>query len=265
MAAHIIDNDVFSHNGLTYGGIVFANNKLLEIVEIFSNVLKYLYENSIETLSLKMVPRMYFDKPSEEIYYALFLADAKLSQRNALSIIDRNAEFKFSGHRKQCLTRAIRNNLEIREVGEFSEFWTEILIPNLAQKHGANPVHSLAEIESLHRLFPKNIRQFNVYHKEKIVAGTTIYITKNVIHPQYVSGNYDKNDLGSLDFLYDYLISNIFLDVRYFDFGPSHENAAKNVNSGLVFWKETFGTGTMTQDYYEVNTANYILLQNVSV
>ncbi len=265
LPAHIIKNELVSHNGLTYGEIVFANNKLLEIVEIFSSVLEYLNNNKIETLSLKLIPRMYFDKPSDELHYALFLSEARLTQRLALSVIDRSAEFKMSRHRKQTITRAIKNNLRIEEVQEFSDFWNEILIPNLRLKHNVKPVHSLEEIEHLHKMFPENIRQFNVYHNDKIIAGTTVFITKNVIHPQYISGNSDKNELGSIDFLYDYLINDVFKEVRYFDFGPSHEQAATKVNSGILFWKETFGTGTMTQDFYEVKTANYKLLQNIAL
>ena len=73
-------------------------------------------------------------------------------------------------------------------------------------------------------LFPENIRQFNVYQKDKIVAGTTIFETRNVAHCQYISGNEDKNELGSIDFLFYHLISEIFKNKRFFDFGISNEN-----------------------------------------
>ena len=33
-----------------------------------------------------------------------------------------------------------------------------------------------------------------------------MFIYDNVAKPQYISGNSDKNELGSLDFLYDFLI-----------------------------------------------------------
>ena len=144
-------------------------------------------------------------------------------------------------------------------------FWNEILIPNLSEKHQAKPVHSLDEIQYLHSKFPKNIRQFNVYQNDKIVSGTTIFETNLVAHSQYISGNSDKNELGSLDFLHDYLISNVFKDKKYFDFGISNENQGQNINQGLLFWKEGFGARTIVQNFYEIETKNYPLLESVLI
>ena len=112
---------------------------------------------------------------------------------------------------------------------------------------------------------PQNIRHFNVYHNDTIVAGTTVFVTDTVAHPQYISGNTDKNELGSLDYLYDYLINTVFPGIRYFDFGISNEQQGRKLNHGLVFWKESFGARTFVQDFYEVNTANYHLLNDVII
>ena len=102
--------------------------------------------------------------------------------------------------------------------------------------------------------FPDNIRHFNVYDGNNIVAGTTIFISENVAHPQYISGNNQKNELGSLDYLYDYLINVVFKDKMYFDFGPSHEENGLKINEGILFWKESFGAKTTVQDSYEIVT-----------
>ena len=139
------------------------------------------------------------------------------------------------------------------------------MIPNLATKHEVKPVHSLQEITYLKKMFPDNIRQFNVYNGTTIVAGTTVFINKNVVHPQYISGNDDKNELGSLDYLYHHLITAVFADKSFFDFGISNENSGKNINQGLLFWKESFGAKTVSQRFYSVETKNYELLSNVLV
>ena len=139
----------------------------------------------------------------------------------------------------------------------------EILIPNLKQKHQAKPVHTIDEISFLKSKFPNNIRQFNVYKEDKIVAGTTIFESENVAHSQYISGNSNKNELGSLDFLHNYLISNVFKEKDFFDFGISNENQGKNINQGLLSWKEGFGSRTIVQNFYEIETKNYSLLENV--
>jgi len=158
-----------------------------------------------------------------------------------------------------------KNGLIIKEELNFELFWNEILIPNLDKKHQVRPVHSVDEIKLLYSRFPENIRHFNVYHDGKIVAGTTVFITDKVAHPQYISGNAQKNELGSLDYLYHHLITEIFKDKIVFDFGISNEEQGTKINEGLLFWKESFGAKTVTQGFYEVETKNYKLLESVLI
>jgi hypothetical protein len=256
--------EVFSHQGLTYGGLVYGEKmKLTEVIGIFKNLLKYLQNEGVKKLHIKSIPPIYHDKPADDFAYALFLAEAKLVRRDSLAVLDLSKPFAFSKDRKKCIRRGANAGLEIREDNDFETFWNEILIPNMGQKHNVAPVHSVAEIQKLHGLFPKNIRHFNVYQDNKIVAGTTVFVTKNVTHPQYISGQSEKNTLNSLDFLYNHLITAVFNDIRFFDFGISNESQGRKLNAGLVFWKESFGTGTIVQDFYEVETANHNLLENV--
>src|SRR5690606_41032109 len=164
----------------------------------------------IKNLELKVLPSIYCDFPSDELEYLAFLCKAELIRKDTLSVLDLKTDFRYTTDRKQALAKSLKNDLEVREEQNFDLFWSEILIPNLAEKHQVKPVHSLHEITLLKERFPKNIRQFNVYLKDKVVAGTTIFETKNVAHSQYISGNSDKNQLGSLDFLHHYLLTEVF-------------------------------------------------------
>ena len=266
LPANRIEETIFSHQGLTYGGFVFESKiKLGEVIAITKAVLEFLHQNEITTFQLKLVPSIYNQFFSEEIEYAMFLTNAKLIRRDCLSVVDLTKPYAFSKDRKQCIRRGEKNNLVIKEELKFDLFWNEILIPNLAKKHNSKPVHSLSEIIKLQQKFPMNIRHFNVYHKDKIVAGTTVFITNTVAHPQYISGNEQKNELGSIDFLYNYLISEVFKDKIFFDFGPSHEENGKKINEGILFWKESFGAKTTVQDYYEVKTATFGLLDSILI
>lgn len=266
LPANSIDDKLFSHQGLTYGGFIFSSTvKLGKSIEILQSLMKFLRDNHIKTLQLKLIPSIYTSFFSEEIEYGLFLMEAKLLRRDCISVLDLTKTFSFSKDRKKCVARGEKNNLVIKEELNFELFWNEILIPNLDKKHSAKPVHSLNEIIKLQQKFPENIRHFNVYHEDKIVAGTTVFCTDKVAHPQYISGNEDKNELGSLDFLYNHLITEVFAAKNFFDFGPSHEDNGKKINEGILFWKESFGAKTVVQDYYEVKTANYLLLENVLI
>lgn len=264
LPANVVGNSVFSHQGLTYGGLVYTEKlKLASVIEIFKSVLLFLNENKIVKLHLKLIPSIYNQKPAEELNYALFLTEAQLIRRDTLAVIDFSQQNSLSKLRKRSIQKGISNDFSIKEVNDFEEFWDEILIPNLEQKHQAKPVHSLEEITKLKVLFPKNIRQFNVYENGVIIAGTTIFESENVAHCQYISGREDKNELGGLDVLFQHLISDIFKHKRFFDFGISNENQGRKLNNGLSYWKESFGASTIVQDFYEVETVNYKLLGNV--
>ncbi|WP_339837225.1 GNAT family N-acetyltransferase [uncultured Flavobacterium sp.] len=264
LPANRVEDTLFSHQGLTYGGFVFLETiKLDHAMVIFKSVLSFLHKKNVSKLQLKQMPSIYLDCFTSEIDYALFIIKAKMTRRDNLSVIDTKKPYKIAKSRKENIRRGAKNNLEIREELNFELFWNEILIPNLNKKHQAKPVHTVEEITFLQKRFPENIRHFNVYDGKKIVAGTTVFISEHVAHPQYVSGNDDKNQLGSLDYLYHHLLAEVFKDKDYFDFGPSNENQGKNINEGLLFWKESFGTKTVVQDFYEVETANYDLLDTV--
>lgn len=264
LPANRVDDSLFSHQGLTYGGFVFDSKiKLGEVISVAKSVLEFLHLAGITIFQVKLIPSIYNAFFSEEIEYAMFLMNAKLIRRDCLSVIDMTKEFAFSKDRKKCIRRAKNNNLVIKEELNFELFWNEILIPNLDNKHKVKPVHTVEEITILQQKFPEKIRHFNVYHEDKIVAGTTVFITDKVLHPQYISGNKQKNELGSLDFLYNHLITEVFKDENYFDFGISHEQNGKKINEGLLFWKETFGAKTTIQNFYEVQTSDYHLLENV--
>ncbi len=264
LPANRVGETLFSHLGLTYGGIVLQEKtKLSDFISIAKSVFEYLDALGFKKLMVKEIPTIYNQIPSDELKYLMFLMQGNLVRRDVLSVLDLTSNFSFSRDRKNGVKRGIKNNLAVKEEANFELFWNEILIPNLEVKHQAKPVHSLEEIQLLFSKFPKNIRQFNVYQNDKVVAGTIVFETDLVAHSQYISGNSDKNELGSLDFLHDYLISNVFKDKKYFDFGISNENQGKNINEGLLYWKESFGARAITQNFYEVEIKNHILLDNV--
>jgi hypothetical protein len=255
---------VYSHQGLTYGGLIYGEKlKLASVILIFKAVLFYLNENKITKIQIKTIPSIYHNKPSEELNYVLFLVEAQLIRRDTFAVIDLSKPFQFSKIRKRGIQKAKSNELIIKEENSFECFWNHVLIPNLGFKHNAEPVHSLEEIQFLKSHFEKNIRQFNVYHDNKIVAGTTIFESENVAHCQYISKYEKEENLGSLDFLYDHLINKVFVDKRYFDFGISNENQGKILNNGLSYWKESFGASIIAHDFYEVPTIHFAKLENV--
>lgn len=266
LPANISEGIVHSHQGLTYGGLVLQKKaKLVDVNEMFSAVLAFLHAEGIPKLTLKLLPRIYPLLASDELEYLLFITEASLVRTDVSSTIETKTALKIQSNRMEGVKKAKKHGLRITEGNEFDPFWEEILIPNLRGRHNAAPVHSLEEVKILQSRFPENIVQFNVYDGTKIVAGATIFETKHVAHTQYISANAEKQTLGSLDFLFEYLINTHYTDKRYFDFGTSNENAGKNINKGLQYWKECFGARSIMHHVYEVPTANYTKLKDIFI
>ncbi|MEM7086141.1 MAG: GNAT family N-acetyltransferase [Bacteroidota bacterium] len=256
--------EVHSHMGLTYGGLVISKKlKLNETLLIFQEVLRFFAEMGVEVLHLKIPPSIYQKVPADELEYLLFISEATITRVDVSSVIEGASRLKIQSNRMEGVKKAQKQGLEILEGFHFGAFWNEILIPNLESRHQAKPVHTLEEIELLARRFPKRIHQFNVMKEGKIVAGATIFETETVAKVQYISGDEDKQQLGSLDFLFDYLIRERFAEKKFFDFGISNENQGQNLNQGLLYWKETFGARTVACKFYQVATANHTKFDNV--
>lgn len=257
LPANIVGQTVFSHQGLSYGGLVIAQDlRLDKLVGIFKTLLTYLHSQNITTLQLKPIPGIYCDTFSDETAWLLFTLNARLIRRDCLSVIDGKKPIRYSENKMRNIKKAASHHLKVTETTDFSGFWNEILIPNLQARHGVKPVHSLAEITLLHSRFPRQIRQFNVYQNDRLVGGTTVFESRNVAHCQYISGDAEANKLGTLDFLFDHLLQHTFNAKPFFDFGISNENQGKNINGGLLHWKESFGAGLLAQDFYEIETAH---------
>jgi hypothetical protein len=263
LPANVSGNVVHSHQYLTYGGLVFKDDvKQIEVVEILKIILIFLEKNALEKLVLKIIPAIYHKKPSDDLEYALWLAKATLVGRDCLKVLDLQKKITISKTRLEAIRRGKKNSLTIQEEPNFGSFWSKVLTPNMQNRHNVNPIHSLLQIEYLQRTFTQNIRHFNVYLDSEVVAGSTIFVTDNVVHPQHISALENRNALGSIDFLYHHLIANVFKNHKYFDFGSSNNHDGSKIDQNLIFWKESYGTSTVKQDFYEIGTANHKFLNN---
>ncbi|RDK83240.1 GNAT family N-acetyltransferase [Marinirhabdus gelatinilytica] len=260
------DTTVYSHQGLTYGGLVLSNKtKMEDATAAFKVLLQFLEQEGATTLQLKLLPRIYNSLPADEINYLLFLAEAKQFRMDVSATIKTDSALKIQKNRMEGVKKAEKHGLWIEAEQKFNPFWNQILIPNLEKRHDAKPVHSLKEIEQLAAAFPEKIVQFNVMKETEIVAGATMFITPQVAHVQYISANEEKQQLGSLDFLFHHLITSTYREKEYFNFGISNVNHGKNINKGLQYWKECFGARSIVHEFYEVDTANHTKLDSVFV
>jgi hypothetical protein len=253
LPAHMKDTTFCSHNGLTYGGLLFANSATTDAVLSLFNILQnYLLENTSATsIIYKPTPHIYHSYPCEEDLYALFRNGAVLTERKVSSAIQLENPILIGGRRK--LTAKAKSSLHIIEDGDFAAFWS-ILGERLQDKYNALPVHSIEEITLLKNRFPENIKLYYVANdKSNILGGVVLFITKNVVHMQYSATTAEGRRISALDYLYEELINNRFAGKEFFDFGISVEDGGRYLNSGLIAYKERMGGRAVVYDTYAID------------
>ena len=253
LPANLSKNTLYTHEGLTFGGLCLEKKTTTnQVYEIFILIIKYLKKKDfIHKFVYKRIPDFYTLYPSQEDLYALFLLDAKLIRRDISTTIDLENPLEFSKMRNRRINKARKFGLVIEEINSLFGFW-EILKDTLYSQHNTRPAHSLSEIESLKKKFPKNIRCFVAKKDQEILAGTLVFETSNVVHTQYLANSEFGRKIGALDLIISTLIKNIFKKKRYFNFGISTYDKGKKLNNGLIFQKEGFGGRGFIHDFFEI-------------
>jgi len=252
LPANIRENQLISHGGLTFGGILSDSSmKTSLMLEVFDSLIAYLHENSSKALIYKAIPYIYHILPAEEDMYAIYRCGGKLIRRDVNSVINFREEIKFSKGKKEGIKKAIKAGLRVVESSDFSSFF-RIGRQILADKYHARPTHTAEEMQVLTNHFPENIKLFATYKENNMLAGVIIYEYKNVVHTQYMFNSEEGTNCGALDIILNYLITGRCKSKSYFSFGISTEQDGLYLNEGLVSQKELFSARTVVQDVYEI-------------
>jgi hypothetical protein len=247
-----IDNQTFyTHQGLTYGGIVSSTKfHLMDYISSFDLINEDLRHNGVKEVIYKPTPFIYHKIPNQEELYVLFKLNAKKIGCNISSTIFQKNKISFNESRKSGIRKAKKNNITIQENTEFETFWS-ILIDNLLTTHETYPTHNIDEIRLLKSRFPDNIKLYLTKIEEIVIGGCVLFIMENIIHVQYISASEQGKALGALDLLFDELINCTFSHIPLFDFGQSTENSGLLLNNNLIFQKEGFGGRGVVYDIYK--------------
>lgn len=251
LPGNIANKIYYSHQGLSYGGLVLTEKiSVSEVLIIFELLNKELRNRGVEKVIYKPIPYIYHKMPSQEDIYALFKMGAIKIACNISSTIYQRNKLNFIESRKSGIRKSKKFNVEFIESNRFDLFWP-ILNENLTNKYEKNAVHSLEEISYLHDQFPNSIKLYLASINQRIVAGTVLYLMDNVIHVQYISANEEGKSTGALDMIFDKLINDIYKEYPIFDFGQSTEDNGYYLNENLIFQKEGFGGRGVVFDSYE--------------
>ncbi|MCH4551354.1 FemAB family protein [Aestuariibaculum lutulentum] len=246
--------EIYSHQGLTYGGVLLPNNiSVVKVFSVFEVIQKYCKQINISKITIREIPEFYCDKPTSEISFIIG-QKYSLFQRQMVLAIDFEKGFSIHKTKLKHYKKGRDVGFEIKEDDTFDEFWINVLQPRLLERFNSKPVHRLEEITLLKRNFPKNIKQFNIYLGNQILAGITIFENKNVVKSQYGATTSEGERFRALDYLFLFLIDKYKEEgKKFFSMGTISDNSIKGYNEGLLKQKEEFGCNVYLQDSFSID------------
>ena len=255
---HEEERCVYSHQGLTYGGLVVREGVTqTEVLQMMQLVLLY-FQNYLRAQKFvyKPIPYIYTPLPSEEDLYALFRAGGQLSRRLVSTVVNPRHPLRMRTLRIRQSRKAVDHGFYIDRLTEgdwdtLRAYW-KLLEDVLRVHHNASPVHSVEEMQLLMERFPRNIRLFLVRRDQEVMGGCIIFETLQVAHFQYIAVGEEGREYGALDLLFRYLVNERYSQMEFIDFGTSNEMGGHVLNEGLIFQKEGFGGRAVCYDTYEV-------------
>ena len=253
LPASINGDTVISHGGLTFGGVV-CDSKMTaaKMLDIFANVKQFLKNAGVRIFIYKCMPAIYNKYPSDEALYALFRNNAELYRRDVSFSIYLPDRLGYQEQRKRAIKKGYGYQYtlqESRNMGGYISLLDKILI----KYHGTHPVHSADELRMLADKFPNNIKLYTAEKNGQIEAGTVLFLQAGVVHTQYLANSDTGRKTGALDCLLDWLITDVYKDKTWFDFGISCEQEGRYLNEGLAAQKEGFGARAVVHDFYKIN------------
>lgn len=246
-------NILYSHQGLTYGGLVMGTEATtVHVMECFQLLRQYLQDHDFHRVIYKSIPWIYHQIPAEEPLYAMYrVFDYRLMERDVSSTIVLAKPLKWKKDRRHGLHVASNNGIRVEKSDNYAEFW-QILKENLQKCHGVSPVHTLDEILLLHQRFPSSIVLYAAYREQQMLGGCVVYITSQVVHTQYISSTAEGKRLGVVNAIIKEIIV-AYPEYMYLDFGKSTETHSDILNENLIYQKEGFGARAVCYDTYEWN------------
>lgn len=246
---------IISHPGLTYGGIVHEGGlgagAMLKALELVCDTYR---KGGFTRLLYKATPYIYHRLPAQDDLYALFRMQALRVRCDLASSIDLLNRGPMSRSRKQGYMKAQKQGLRVVSGDEYLEGLWRVLNEQLQIRHGATPVHSLAQIQHLIRLFPENIRCLVALWCSEVVAGIVLFVMPTVTHVQYSISSQRGRELSAADLIIETAIQEARAKGhRYFDYGSSNEDGGWVLNNGLARFKAGFGASGTVLEHYQID------------
>ena len=155
--------------------------------------------------------------------------------------------------------RYLSNNAILKEFtfsisSNFKAFY--LLLENSKKQFGITPTHSLDELITLKKLFPKDVYLLLSQHKKRLVGGSVVFFTNQhscLIFYNVIDCDFRSTQLATLQ-LYKCMKLAKRHKRDFVDFGVSHTPKSNNPLSpkfSLIQFKEQFGARSVLRTVYQ--------------
>ncbi len=251
LPANITANHFYSHQGLTYGGMVCKKNIGFEKIALYyDEFICYIKEIGFQAYTVKTIPHFYHSSlcQSQDFYFEKKGIYSRYQDLGAY-IYCRNHEFPKSSIER----RKLRLDLfTFEEQASLEEFWP-VLESNLKEQHQTIPIHTIEEIKYLQEIFPKNIYVNAVRNNitNEIDAGAVLFDNGDVLKMQYIATSRDGRSNRAIHALYYLIIDTYKTSKEFIDMGTCMIN--DEVNLSLLYLKQRFGASIYCANKYISN------------
>ena len=112
LPASIKKNQLYSHAGLTFGGLLYtAKLGVCDVMDIFDCLISYLQKNHFKGLTYKLIPSIFHKLPTEEDLFALYKVGARVVKRELSTAVSFENQIKFSKGKREGVKKAIKHNV----------------------------------------------------------------------------------------------------------------------------------------------------------
>ena len=241
---------IVSHPGATFGGLLLTKIDVAQYANWFDLVRRYYRSLGFATLRSKTTPS-FVGALWNEVPTHYGLQFGKLVRADLWNVIRLDTEFKFASTRRSDIKTAVRKGVNTRLAvtqRDWEDFY-ELLAANLKDRHGAVPVHSVAELMDLHGRLENRSRLLLCFDTDqKLLAGTWLLdYGHHVLHTQYICSNETGRALHAVDVLLRDAIELAKSEAyRVFSFGINTQDDGWSINHDLMKYKLRFGSGVIT-------------------
>lgn len=248
--ANLLEDEVTSHGGLTYAGLISSHALRAEAaLEAFARIGEHYHRAwGVRRLLYKAVPHVFHAYPAEEDLYALHRLGAQLVRRDLSSAVALEGGAPLTAERRRAVAKARKDGLRIETNDDPAAF--HALLAEVLRRHDATPTHSLAELRLLMQRFSGRIVLHEARREGELLAGALVYDFGHAVHTQYLAASEEGRRRHALTLLLAELMESVYAQRRYFSFGISTEQAGRVLNGGLVEQKERFGARAVVHDFY---------------